>query len=169
MNPAARSRAAPDIKRHDRKSGGFTLLELTITLALIVIVAGTVFMGLRRQERRALYNAAYQMQADIRYAQRHALISGREVRVEFSRLHNRYRIMYASGCNAEIRSVYLQGTGVQIQYPINLNIGFLPRGTISGGGFTITLESGRYRRRMTITPSGGRVDIKPIQTPAPLR
>ena len=160
MSPATRARAAPECKRYNRKKGGYTLLELTITLALIVIVAGTVFMSLRRQERRALYNAAYQLQADIRYAQRRALISGRRVEVEFSRLYNRYIIRYERDCRTELLRVNLRGTGVQINSPNNLNVNFLPRGTISEG-FTIVLESGRYRRSLTTTVSGGRIELRP--------
>ena len=140
-----------------RKNGGFTLLELAVTLAVIVIVSSGVFLALRQPDRRAIDNAALQLQADIRYAQRLALMSGREHDVVFERAHNRYRIRELNPTR-EIRSVYFQN-GVRLRYTNRNYISFQARGTASGS-FTLTLESGRYSRQLTSTVSGGRIELR---------
>jgi len=137
---------------------GFTLLELVIALAVIMIITGGVFLAIRQQDRRALYNAAYQLQADIRYAQRRALIGGRVLEVRFYPVYDMYRIRYARPYYTEIRRVYFQN-GVNLRTTNRVFITFQPRGSASGS-FTLTLESGRYRRDLTSTVSGGRIDIK---------
>lgn len=145
--------------RKTRNNGGFTLLELTITLAVIVVISGGVFLAIRQPNRRALDNAALQLQADIRYAQRRALIGGQMYWVEFNRFDNMYRVMTMP--NEEIRRVYFQD-GVRMVYVSVENFSqlrFHPRGTATGG-FRVRLEHGRYSRDLTATVSGGRVRIQ---------
>ena len=147
-----------------KRSGGYTLLELTITLAVIVVISSGIFLALRQPRRSALDNAIYQLQADIRYAQRRALIGGQEYRVEIFRLDNMYRILYPSG--EVLRRVDFQD-GVNINFldsstrSINhVNLIFYPRGT-SSTGVTVQLRYRRqYYRYLTVTVSGGRVTIR---------
>jgi len=160
MNPAVKARAGPDLNGRDRKKGGYTLLELVVTLALVMIVSGGVFMAVRQQERRALYNAAYQLQADIRYAQRITLISGRPHDIWFEPVHNRYRIRSLYPTETTIRYVYFQN-GVRLRQTDRPSISYLARGTV-GSPFTLTLESGRYRRRISVNISGGRAYVRPV-------
>jgi len=152
MNPAVKARAAP-------KNGGFTLLELLITMAVIMIVSGGVFLTFRQPDRRALDSAMLQLQADARYAQRRALVSGQTYGIIFSRAENMYRIMSVEP-NREIRRVYLQN-GVELGYStarVNHQLNFHPRGT-PNSGFRVRLYSGRYFREMTVTVAGGRVEF----------
>ena len=135
---------------------GFTLIELTITLAVIVIVTGGVFLTFRQPNRRALENASLQLQADIRYAQRRAMIGGRQFDVLFEPAHNRYRVRYLNPIQ-DIRVVYFTD-GVQLRYSTLPRLIFHPRGT-PNRGFTITLSNGRYWQDLTVTVSGGRVRI----------
>jgi len=153
MNPVIRVRAAP-------KSGGFTLLELAIALAVIMVVSAGVFLAFRQPDRRNLDNAALQLQADIRYAHRRTISSGQRYRVYFSRINNYYRIRPV-GPGDEILRVYLQN-GVQIHANQNF-LEFLPRGT-STAAVTITLTNGRYRRQLTSTVAGARIELRDTET-----
>jgi len=157
IKPKVKARGQPS----SRKNGGFTLLELIIALGVIAIVSGGLFLAFRQTERGALQNAALILQADIRYAQRHAVIEGRTVRILFQPIPNNY-VVDRGQMNS--RSVYFEN-GVRVTS--SLEIHFLPRGT-PGGGSTIQLRSQRgYQQNLTIVGSGGRVRINPIQTPMP--
>ena len=152
MNPAVRARAAP-------KNGGFTLLELLIALAVIMIVSSGVFMALRTTQRRFLQNAMLTLQADLRYAQRRAVTEGQRIEVIFEPVHNRYRLR-AVNTLEEIRIVYLQN-GVRLITQRTMI--FHPRGTI-GNPYRIELQAGnrRYSQQLTTVPSGGRAMISDV-------
>ena len=145
--------------------GGFTLLELIIALTVIMIVTGGVFLAFRQSDRQALEHASLQLQADIRYIQRRAIAEGRRFEISLERRENRYRILGLT--RSEDIHVYFQN-GVRL-HALTTNtgsvgsivIGFLPRGTASRA-LTIELRTERYSQRLTIVPSGGRVDIKDI-------
>ena len=147
--------------RARNKKGGFTLLELIITLAIIMIVSSGVFVAHRQSERRALENASLQLQADIRYAQRRAVIDGQQVNLLFDFRANMYRILLVS-CGTEVRRVYFQN-GVRIRFTTDMTTTktFHPRGTI-GNPLTMRLVTSRYYQELTTTISGGRVAIRDI-------
>jgi len=154
MNPVTQARAAPKKSR-----SGFTLLELLIALALVMTVSGGVFLAVRQASYRALTQAAVQLQADIRYAQRRAVIDGEVIEVLFEPAHNRYRLRVAYGFR-EIRRVYFQN-GIELEYASDINnrqLHFHPRGTASSG-FRVRLTNGWYSRDLTATVSGGRIEI----------
>ena len=139
---------------------GFTLLELVVTLAVISIIGAVATLAFRPTPRRHLYNATLQLQADLRYTQRRAIMEGRPHGIEFDIWQNRYRIM-AFSPRQELRVVYLQN-GVWIGHLSQGNrAGFSARGTALFS-VTIPLNNGRYMQQMTIIPSGGRVYINPI-------
>jgi len=141
-----------------KHSSGITLLELTIALAVCAVVMGVVFILVRGNNSayRDLENASLVLQADLRYAQRRAMMEGRRVGINFSPAHNRYTIL-ARAPFEEIRTVYLQN-GVQLFYATHDELMFLPRGTASSG-FSLTLNNGVYWQRITATVSGGRIRV----------
>lgn len=144
-----------------KNSGGFTIIELIIALAVIIIVTGAVFLAFRQPERRALEHASRQLQADIRYARRRAVIGGRPFAVFFEPaegIGGRYRVMALYPVE-EIRAVYFTD-GVRLRYSTSPQLVFHPRGTPTGG-FSINLSSryGCYWQRLTSTVSGGRIEI----------
>ena len=152
---------------HKTRSG-FTLLELIIALAVIMIVTGGVFLALRQPERRHLQNASLQLQADIRYVQRRSIAEGRRFGIRLDRGANNYQVAtfcYNNNVDEVIRVVNFQN-GVRLEYPPRgHNLIFLPRGTISGAGGPVSprLHTTRYFQRITIVPSGGRAEIQDIE------
>jgi len=138
---------------------GFTLLELVITLAVISIMGAVATLALRPTPRRHLHNASLQLQADLRYAQRRAIMEGRPHGIEFDIWQNRYRIM-AFAPERELRVVYLQN-GVWLGIPTHNRLHFTARGTASSG-FSIRLHNEDYTRQLTATVSGGRIELGPI-------
>jgi len=146
------------------RNKGFTLLELLIALAIISIVSGGIFLAFRQSPRHNLESAVLQLQADIRYAQRRAIIEGQRVDVHIDLMENRYRIRLHGPNGIEtIRTIYLQN-GVSILQTNTVRIEFLPRGTPRGESpGTVELINGRYRQYLTIIPSGGRVRIAEVR------
>ena len=151
---------------------GITLLELVIVLGIFSILGGTVFSAAQAIQRRNLNNASLTIQADIRRAQRMAVIEGRAWRITFDVEHNRYSVAYLRSAAAVIDTssecewIYLP-SGVEFKRMPVTSVGFLPRGTLSGGvsgsGFTMHLQTRQYAQKLTILPVTGRVRIFDIE------
>ncbi|MCL2455938.1 MAG: GspH/FimT family pseudopilin [Defluviitaleaceae bacterium] len=150
-----------------KKSAGFTLLEITVVLAIFMAVTGAVLIGARghNNDYRKLQNAALTLQADIRYAHRRAIIEARRVGIQFDRLNNKYEIILPQ--YTVIRAVNLpQGMDLSVTENYRHDgfrdrLMFYPHGTPSGSG-TITLRYGDFEQTITTLPSSGRVEIKEI-------
>lgn len=143
---------------------GITLIELTFALAVLMVVLGVILAGTsRRNNYGDLYNAARIVQADMRYAQRRAVMEGRRFYVTFVLAENIYHI----GTRNPIVHYHTNALphGVTFvphtTFPSGNRAGFTPRGTPTHAG-TVTLQKGRYQRRITVIPNGGRVEIKPV-------
>ena len=147
---------------------GVTLLELSIAMAIMLVVVGAVVVGVNPNNTnyRNLNNASRRMQADLRYAQRRAVTEGRSVDVVFQPQHNRYYIRYHHRElyeSARIRTVYFQN-GVRFLHnnAANFTVRYTQRGTVYGST-TIWLSNGegsnRHVQRTTINVSGGRVHV----------
>ena len=145
-----------------KSSSGITLIELTIVMAVMLIVTGVVVTGVNNMPYRHLQNASRRLQADMRYAQRRAIIEGREVVVSFSPRDNRYTV--GTPGNIEVfQRVYFRN-GVQIGRPDLSNafvVNYTPRGTV-GNSTEIMLYNGELSQRLTVLVASGRVEIFPI-------
>ena len=137
---------------------GFTLIELTVALAIILAVTGGVLMRFRQNEHRVLNNASRTLQADLRYVQRRAMIEGRRYGVVLERY--RYRVVSLTGGTRTIRIVNFPD-GVWLRSTTHTQLEYLPRGTITSGS-TIWLTTGTYSQRLTSIPSSGRIRIYDI-------
>jgi len=141
---------------------GFTLIELVVVLAVMAILAGAGVAASHSHDRRTLRNAGLMVQANVREAQRLALIEGRRYRVHFDIENHKFSIHPRYD---EPDWQYLPH-GVEI-YFLNLPRGwmeYLPRGTPGGTHtYTIRLRKGRYEQRMTVVPSGGRAELFNIE------
>ncbi|MCL1862602.1 MAG: type II secretion system GspH family protein [Defluviitaleaceae bacterium] len=143
---------------------GITLIELTLAMAIVVTALAIVISASgRNNDYRSVYNAARILQADMRYTQRRAVTEGRRFYVFFELENNVYHI----GTRAPVVYYHTKELPYGVIFsPTSFNqngnlAGFLPRGTPSQAG-TIALQKGRYRRRLTVTPAGGRVEIQPV-------
>jgi len=77
-----------------KNQSGLTLLEVTIALAIILVVISGMLIGNRSSsEYSSLRSAAILLQADMRYAQRRAITEGRRVGIAFDPAYNRYTII----------------------------------------------------------------------------
>lgn len=144
-----------------KDNSGVTLLELTIVMAILITLLGVVLIGTSGNDYRALNNAAVTLEADLRYAQRRAVMEGQRYGVHFEPAHNRYHIVTINPVVIH-RTVYFQD-GVrlfQTNYPYN-RVMYLPRGTAIPG--TIVLTNGNLRQEITTTLSGGQVRLHNIE------
>jgi prepilin-type N-terminal cleavage/methylation domain-containing protein len=143
-----------------RGKNGLTLIELTIVLAVISVITAGAMMSFDVAERRLLYNTSLALQADLRYAQRRAMIEGHTFGIKFYYTEGYYSI-YHLGARMPLKEVKLvklpKGVSFQRQPPIDLH--YLPRGTLSAG-FTIALRTENYIQELTGTVSGGRIKIQ---------
>jgi len=148
---------------------GFTLLELVIALGIIVILSSGVFLSVRQIYRRQINNASLQLQADLRYVQRRAIMEGREFGIQFDSHLNRYQFLFRDSNNSPTvygEYVYL-GNEVRLSNVTFTNgqLFYLPRGTPSNGGsifLVVGSGDGVYEQQITVTPSGGRVFVMEI-------
>ena len=139
---------------------GLTLIELAVVLAVISLITAGAVLSFRLVDRRVLENASLTLQADLRYAQRMAIIEGRNFGLFFHQ--DSYTISELEPNKIDIKTVMLPD-GVLFQVLMIPRVYFLPRGTISTG-FSVTLEKGRFFQEITGLPSSGRIDIKNIRT-----
>jgi prepilin-type N-terminal cleavage/methylation domain-containing protein len=142
-----------------KPNSGVTLLELAIAMAIVVVFSGGLFLALRRTDNRALNNASLQLQADMRYAQRRAVIEGRRYDMVFDRINHGYRIRTAG--QPAVRNVRL-ANNIRIEHTSADQLTFTPRGTPTAG-FSVTLLHGNQRKLITATVSGGRIHIFDIE------
>jgi Tfp pilus assembly protein FimT len=131
-------------------------------MAVSMVVLGAVFIAVRgnNNDYREIRNAAYILQADMRYAQRRAVTEGRRFGVHFEETRNRYHVIEIEPEFNILRTVYLNVNLFRITYQ-NRRVVYLPRGTGTAG--TIIFTHGRYWQEITTTVGGGRVEIKDIE------
>ena len=146
---------------------GFTLMELTIALGIMLLLSGTALAAFSGIQRRTLHHASLELQSTLRTAQRLALAEGRRHRVVINEYENWYelRTVLPHFQTELLRRVYFP-EGVTItqfnRSHENLpRVDYLPRGTATTA-FTIRLELGRYSQEMTGTVGGGRVALDPV-------
>ena len=135
---------------------GITLLELSVVLAVLLIVSGGVMIGFRQADRRALHHASLQLQADLRYTQRRAIMEGRPFGIVFDVTNNQYRIV--SERPARTLRTEAIPNGVLLSETSAPRLMFHPRGTPTAG-FRITLAYKGNTQRITASVAGGRIRV----------
>jgi type II secretory pathway pseudopilin PulG len=141
-----------------------------------LIISAALFTPGAQTDKRALYKACLQMQADIREAQRRAVLEGKKTgyAVSFWPTTNSYKL-YATMSKVD-KSVELDsnvsftnsvGTldniNVVIKFGNKDNIlVFEANGRPEAGG-TIYLKAGRFWQEITVEVTSGRVEIKEMK------
>jgi prepilin-type N-terminal cleavage/methylation domain-containing protein len=147
-------------------SKGVTLIELVMVLAVLSIVLGVARMSVTGNSLRELRAACNELQADLRYAQRQAVIEGRKYQVVFDKLQNSYKVLrddgdlgltYVVKDRVFDKDIVLVGTTA-----VNSWVSYTTRGT-TGDACTITLRNSEYSADMTVNLGSGRVSQKTIK------
>ncbi|MCL1987089.1 MAG: GspH/FimT family protein [Firmicutes bacterium] len=138
---------------------GFTLIELVVVLGILATLSGTILFTANGLQRRSLENAMFTLQADLRHAQRMAVIEGRYWQVLLNTAENSYSVGPANDGDSHV-IVYFPN-GIELASG-NSNIRYLPRGTVSGST-TLRLKTANFTQRMTINVGPGRAMIYPIE------
>lgn len=155
------------MKSGRRKGTGFdkgvTLIELIIVLSVGFILLQGCLLSLSSLDRRRLQQASVELQGDLRYAQRRAIMEGVRYKVAFDRTSDSYDVIrMEKGTNRgeTIKAVTLPD-GITI-YRVNISyVEYNPRGT-DNRAFTVVLKKGAYMAEMTGNVGAGRVSIKSI-------
>jgi type II secretory pathway pseudopilin PulG len=143
-----------------RGEGGFTVIEVIISLAVSVILLGVVANPQPRRQQRELYAASLQLQSDIRLAQQNALLQGKTYSMAF---YSNYYDMGVSLASPTERRSYGDGVVINTHKRSLDEITFTKRGTPNGMGGTVSLMCGAYTQDITILPGTGRVTVKTIK------
>jgi len=147
---------------------GVTLLELTIALALILIVSLGLSAPMPRSEQRALNKSSLQLQADIRYAQHMAVVEGRRYYIVFNPERGSYSMGTSRMRPDETKFLengvsFDDGRGIGgNNFPENW-LAFTPQGTLSPQAGTIFLRAGRFRQDITVLVGTGRTAVFTIR------
>ena len=146
---------------------GLTLIELLIVMAVIAVAGVSAVTATQNLRRRTLQNAALTLQADIRWAQRNAMIEGRRIRLALNQSGNNYALE-----DLNLGISHPQRFIKRVEFPPGVNLfsdtgglwryEFLPRGTPGFGG-AITLRYHPFEVEITVLPASGRVEIKEIE------
>ena len=153
-------------------NNGFSLLELTIVLGITLVIGAGILMQNRNNDYRHINNASNQLQADLQYAQRRAIMEGRRIGLHFNMEGTGYVVRYMDsfpfyyvinhGVRTEIREVIFENGIFMIDITGENNwIGFTPSGRTSvAGSVYLRNRSGRYTQRTTVTPVSGRINVE---------
>jgi len=122
--------------------GGFTVMELMITVGIILIVAGIAYPSFNRMAVNGnLRTAARDIMSDIAALKERAMAENTQYSITFDPANNRYS--FPGAVNG--KSVSSFGQGIQLAgaaFGAGSTVTFLTRGTLQQGG-NITLTNSR--------------------------
>ncbi|MBW2265462.1 MAG: GspH/FimT family pseudopilin [Deltaproteobacteria bacterium] len=147
---------------HNNNSEGFTLLEITIVIAIAGILAAIAVPSLVSQlPRYRLSGAARQVMGDLMWARMQAVNEKNEFRIFIIDSH-RYQILDDDDNNGSVGSgEKVQVKDIRDEYPDvsisnTTNPIFFPRGSASMGTITLSNSSGSRKLKIHLT---GRVKM----------
>jgi type II secretion system protein H len=140
-----------------RADGGFTLLELLVTLLVLALALGLTVPMLNRSTDAVRVRAEIAgFSAVLRHARERAITSGTPHAVVIERETHRM-VVRAGGPDGEIRHARTlsERLTVEASTPAPLTVRFEPQGGSSGGDFRVAAGGVAYR--VTVDPLTGRV------------
>ena len=144
-------------RRPGRAAGGFTLLELIVTLAILAVVVALVTPSIGRGTESVRMRAEVAgFSALLRHARERAIVSQKTQAVVVEVANQRVSVR-AGGPDGEVRETRALSERLTIEAtpPPALTVQFDARGGSSGGDFR--LSSGRITWRVTVDALTGRV------------
>jgi general secretion pathway protein H len=145
------------LDRRQRADGGFTLLELLVTLAVVALALGLTVPMLNRSTEAIRARAEIaSFSAVLRHARERAITSGTPHAVVIEPTARRI-VVRAGGPDGEIRHTRTlpERLTVQASSPAVLAVRFEPQGGSSGADFQVAAGGVAYR--VTVDPLTGRV------------
>ena len=140
-----------------RAAGGFTLLELIVTLAILAVVVALVMPSIGRGTESVRMRAEVAgFSALLRHARERAIVSQRPQAIVVE-VNNQRVSLRAGGPDGEVRETRAlpERLTVEATPPPALTVQFDARGGSSGGDFR--LSSGTLTWRVTVDALTGRV------------
>lgn len=144
-------------RRAGRAAGGFTLLELIVTLAIMAVVMALVMPAVGRGTESVRMRAEVAgFAALLRHARERAIVSQKPQAVVVE-VNNQRVSVRAGGPDGEVRETRAlpERLTVEATPPPALTVQFDSRGSSSGGDFR--LSSGTITWRITVDALTGRV------------
>jgi len=116
---------------------GFTVLELLVVMGIMAVLMGIStmsYMGVRRGAE--LRGAAMTVRTAMMLSRQQAVTKRRPMNVDISSTDSSITVRYGSVSGVQYRKVYLTPG---VQFDQNLNLTFLPSGSVAGGADTRTI------------------------------
>ncbi|MCL2016064.1 MAG: type II secretion system GspH family protein [Defluviitaleaceae bacterium] len=139
---------------------GFTLIELVVVLGILATLSGTILFTANGLQRRNIENAAIALQADLRHAQRMAVIEGRRWHVLLNTVDNSYSVGPVNDRNSHY-IVHLPN-GLELSHTGGADLIFQPRGSF-GQGRTINLHGSNFFGGVAVVGATGRSRLLEIE------
>lgn len=131
-------------------SVGFTLLELLVTMALMLVLFGTAALSLAPlRSSLHLSSAVQQVATDLRLTRMKAISQNSRFQISF--VGTTYTIQKCVPTCTDQSGAIVLPEGITVSASTTPQ--FLPRGT-SGGAATITVSNGTKDRQVEVTPVG---------------
>jgi prepilin-type N-terminal cleavage/methylation domain-containing protein len=149
-------------RRAQRRSGGFTLLELVLTIAIIVLLALMVVPRLMSASPRlAAENEGMRLRADLAYAQQIAINEACAHKVVIDSTNDRVTIQRRDGASYTTTTERTLGQGVSIQSSTFTGgaVVFNLLGEPSEGGTIVLRGTNGSTVTVTVTPGTGHIVV----------
>jgi competence protein ComGD len=150
------------LKRHPRKSQGYTLLEILVVLSIVLMLSSySTFHFKTLYEQQIISDFLTQLQQDIWLAQEYAMSHSHYVEITFSNTHSFYELHEKGYRNLIIKRPYSSRLKV-IPLTITTPIVFRSNGNINRpGSMYVTYMNETYK--VTFQLGKGRFYIEKLQ------
>lgn len=149
--------------KHGRKSKfhnehGFTLIESTLVIIVIGLLAIIAIPKLLSTDKQEVYIAGHQITADMRYARGLAVANAEDCTVTFSPSSGPYTSYTISNAGGTVKSVDIsEEVTCNLIAPFADSISFTALGSTTSSGEIISLTVGSYSRKISVVSATGRV------------